>query len=367
MQGGDSRETQGEENATSSLGRRPQAHQAHHWMELLNPFEELLHRLDERVSHEIAAFDPAIAPHMSSALSSQGKRLRPVLALLSAEATGGIGSVHLDLALIVEMIHLATLVHDDIVDGALTRRGEPTAFFRWGPDVSVLLGDCLFSHALKICADLPKDVFRSVAASVCIVCTGEILQLQRRFDLKLAEEEYLRIAQMKTGELFGMPCELAATLNHASLEVCQALGEYGRLLGTAFQIYDDCLDLLGNEEETGKTLGTDLGQGRLTLPLVYLLESSNGSAVDYVASILGNGSPETRGYLLHLLYSRGALARAEATVQRLLEQSRLSLAGRVPIANADHLTRLTHVLEEEFRGLLGRQSPTTLGPPGSKP
>ncbi|WP_236027885.1 polyprenyl synthetase family protein [Candidatus Methylacidithermus pantelleriae] len=327
---------------------------AGHWTKLLVPFEAWLQALDRRVLEEISAFDPALAPQLGDTLSSHGKRLRPVVALLSAEATGGIRPAHLDLALIVEMIHLATLVHDDIVDGAVTRRGAPTAFLRWGADVSVLLGDCLFSHALKICADLPREVFRSVAASVCVVCTGEILQLQRRFDLRLGEGEYLRIAQMKTGELFAMPCQLAASLNSSPSGIQEALGEYGRLVGTAFQIYDDCLDLLGSEEETGKTLGTDLGQGRLTLPLLYLLDSPNGGAKECVLSVLGNGSPEKRSELLEFLFSHGALERAGATVQRLLEQSRNTLRCLPEKEAGDRLCHLTYLLEEEFQTLVHR-------------
>ena len=212
-------------------------------------------------------FDPAVEGYVSYACESSGKRLRPALALLAGGATGEINSSHLDLAVVLELIHAATLVHDDIMDGADKRRGQPTANAKWGNAISVLLGDCLFAHALKLSTNFPNgEISRRMASAASDVCSGEIIQTQRRFDLKLSVADYFRIIEMKTAALFAAASELGAFINEASPEIISAMKTFGLRFGTAYQIYDDCLDLAGNEENAGKTLGTDLRKGKLTLP-----------------------------------------------------------------------------------------------------
>jgi len=155
---------------------------------------------------------------------------------------------------VVELIHLATLVHDDIMDGATKRRGKPTAFAKWGAELSVLLGDCLFCHALKISSNFSDPgMARKIAEAANEVCSGEMLQTQRRFDLKLSIPEYLKIISMKTGALFRVSTELSAALNNCRPDEVLAMRNYGDYLGIAYQIYDDCLDLVATEGSTGKT------------------------------------------------------------------------------------------------------------------
>ncbi|NNM28368.1 MAG: polyprenyl synthetase family protein, partial [Akkermansiaceae bacterium] len=200
---------------------------------------------------------------------------RPALAVLVGGATGGVEDHHLQLGTILELIHMATLVHDDIIDGATTRRNVPTANAKWGEGTAVLLGDALFSHALMLSTEFDDLMLsRSIAKASRAVAQGEIIQTQRRFDLTLTQADYFKIIEMKTGELFSAAAELAAYISGAPAAVREAMGDFGMKLGAAYQIYDDCLDLIGTEEQFGKTLRTDLEKGKLTLPMLYLLEDA---------------------------------------------------------------------------------------------
>ena len=239
--------------------------------DLINPH---LYTVEERIRAQAKAFDPAVEGYISYICGAGGKRLRPALALLAAGATGKITPAHVDLAVILELIHIATLVHDDIIDGAELRRDQPSANAKWGNSISVLLGDVLFAHALKLSTNFSNsDISRRIADAAAEVCSGEIIQTQRRFDLKLTTTDYYRIIEMKTAALFSAACELGAFISEASPTIISGLKAYGTKLGVAYQIYDDILDIAGSEEETGKTLGTDLQKGKFTLPILLLLQS----------------------------------------------------------------------------------------------
>src|SRR5690348_4308531 len=235
-----------------------------------------LDTIETRIAQQAAAFDPAIEGYVVYAVGSRGKRLRPLLTLLAGGATGEINSGHVDLAVIVELIHIATLMHDDVMDEAERRRAQPTANKRWGNSLSVLLGDCLFAHALTLSTDFENaDIGRAIARTAATVCSGEMIQTQRRFDLNLTVDDYLRIVEMKTGSLFSAAAELAAVISEAEPNVIETFKNFGVQVGTAYQIYDDCVDLAGNESVTGKTLGTDLRKGKFTLPVLIFLRSAS--------------------------------------------------------------------------------------------
>jgi len=235
-----------------------------------------LQTVEQYIAKQAQAFDPAVSSYIAYACHSHGKRLRPALALLTGGATGGITPAHVDLAVVLELVHLATLVHDDIIDEAELRRDKPTANAKWGSTTSVLLGDCLFAHALSLSTRFEeRDICRSIATAASDVCTGEIIQTQRRYDWALTLEEYLQIIEKKTAAFFVMAAELAAKLNGSPAETVAACSFYGRQLGVAYQVYDDCLDIVGSEETAGKTLGTDLLKGKLTLPVLKLLKASS--------------------------------------------------------------------------------------------
>ena len=283
-----------------------------------------LYSVEERIAAQAREFDPAVEGYVAYACESSGKRLRPALALLVGGATGNIGNPHLELAVILELIHAATLVHDDIIDGADIRRGEPTANAKWGNTISVLLGDAMFAHALKLSTNFTStEIIRRIANASVDVCSGEIIQTQRRFDLKLSVPDYLRIIEMKTAMLFAAATELGAMLNEAPPEVIGAMKTFGLRLGTAYQIYDDCLDIAGNESRAGKTLGSDLRKGKLTLPILHFLQNCTDKGRAHWNGIILSG--EDIASLVEAVTKRGSLKAAIDIARSHLAEASVSL------------------------------------------
>ena len=285
-------------------------------LELINTH---LYSVEERIRQQAKEFDPAVEGYVAYACESNGKRLRPALALLAGGATGNICSSHLDLAVVLELIHAATLVHDDIMDGADKRRGQPTVNAKWGNTISVLLGDCLFAHALKLSTTFPNsEISKRIAAAASDVCSGEIVQTQRRFDLKLSIPDYYRIIEMKTAALFGAATELGAFINESSPEVISAMKIFGLKLGIAYQIYDDCLDIAGDESNAGKTLGSDLRKGKLTLPLLNLLQNTSAGERQHLSDAIVRGEPEDIEMLIAALRESGGMGLAISSAKKYL-------------------------------------------------
>lgn len=242
----------------------------------------------------------------------RGKRLRPALLLLVAQASGDVVAAHHVLGAVVEMIHTATLVHDDVLDGAAVRRHVATVNAGWGTQTSILLGDYLFTHAFHLCATLgDARACELIGEATNRTCEGELRQGLERGNLDLTESEYLAIVDAKTAELISCCCRLGALFAQASAEVVESLARFGRWLGIAFQIADDVLDLVGEESATGKSLGTDLEQQKLTLPIIHLLREGAApvkSRLEQVLTDPGNHKRETlRPYLVEsdaLVYAR---------------------------------------------------------------
>jgi len=302
-----------------------------------------------RIAQQAAAFDPALEGYVVYAVGSRGKRLRPLLALLAGGATGNISSDHVDLAVIVELIHLATLVHDDVMDEAERRRSQPTANARWGNSLSVLLGDCLFAHALTLSTNFEnKDIGRSIARTAATVCSGEMIQTQRRFDLNLTVQDYLRIVEMKTGSLFSTAAELAALISEAEPSVIETFKNFGIQIGTAYQIYDDCVDLAGSESVTGKTLGTDLRKGKFTLPVLIFLRSASEFERERCCQLVLEEKIEQMIALLKNGATNGALNESIAAGTGLIRQAQCTLDRMVSNAYADALFSLGDALCEMF-------------------
>jgi octaprenyl-diphosphate synthase len=242
------------------------------------PFELVrpeIRKVDKQIREQVEAFDPKVAPYIDYICNTSGKRIRPALAILTGGALGSITEENIKIGVVLELIHMATLVHDDIIDEATTRRKELTANAKWGNGMAVLLGDALFSHALLLATEFDDiEINRKVGRASREVCEGEVIQSQRRFDMTLTKEDYFKVISMKTGALFAAATGISANLSGADKETEQALYDYGMKLGTAYQIYDDCVDLVGSEDTIGKTLGTDLEKGKLTLPMLTLLENA---------------------------------------------------------------------------------------------
>ncbi|MDI1320311.1 MAG: polyprenyl synthetase family protein [bacterium] len=242
---------------------------------------------------QVDRFEPEIREMAAYCLDTTGKRLRPTLVFVSGWQGDGVVSDDLVRAAgVVEMVHLATLVHDDIMDRADLRRNRRTASREFGPDAAVLLGDALFSQALHIAALFPTpEVCRLVAESTRRVCSGEIMQTLRRRDINISLAEYRRMIDLKTAELFRVSCFLGARLSGHAADFAAAADRFGHHLGIAYQIYDDLVDFVGEEKHIGKTLGTDLATGKLTLPLMLLLERVPAAERAGIITALRGGQP----------------------------------------------------------------------------
>jgi octaprenyl-diphosphate synthase len=306
-----------------------------------------LEEVESRIARQAAEFDPAIEGYVTYAIGGRGKRLRPVVALLSGGASGGMTSGHVDLAVIVELIHIATLVHDDIMDEAERRRAQPTVNARWGNSLSVLLGDCLFAQALNLSTNFDNaEISRVIARAAREVCSGEIIQTQRRFDLHLAINDYLRIVEMKTGSLFAAAAELGAVLNGADLETTRALKDFGRKIGAAYQIYDDCLDIAGNETDIGKTLGTDLRKGKMTLPILMLLRSAPSDERERYCELILEEKSSAITKLLKIDAPNGALKSALDSGDESVRDAQAELHALPSNRYTDALFQLGDALRE---------------------
>ncbi len=253
---------------------------------------ELL-RVDAEISDAMKADRPEVSAMTSHVARYSGKKLRPALVLLIARSLGGPSPRHYRLGAIVELIHLATLVHDDVIDEAGMRRRDSTVNARWSNFDAVLLGDVIFARAINLLARLGDfRCLELLTKAVSTLCEGEILQNRHRQSTDVDEALYYRIIQDKTAALYSAGCELAAHIAGASPDVASACGLYGMELGTAFQITDDCLDLIGDEAVVGKSLGTDLRNGKMTLPILMLLANATGAERERAMRVISGGATE---------------------------------------------------------------------------
>ncbi len=321
--------------------------------ELLEPVAAELPRVEMALATQVNSFDPRLGSYIQYILGGSGKRLRPSLALLAGGATGGIRDEHITLAVIVELIHVATLVHDDVLDEADLRHRIQTANSRWGNEISVLLGDCLFAHALQLAAAYPTtDVCRRVSEATNTVCSGEIVQTQHRFDLNLTLDQYLNIISMKTGALFAVSCELGAILNGAAPAVVKSMYDYGANLGIAYQIYDDCLDIFGQERQAGKSLGTDMKKGKLTLPFLLLLQHVEQDNRQELGEMMLRNNQQEQQHLLRLVLGNGVMSESMAAIDKYVERARANLSALPANVYGTTLGSLTEYLSGQSRSLL---------------
>ena len=319
------------------------------WKQIIDPVEPFLEAVSRRLAKQVEAFDSNLSPYADYALNGQGKHLRPALVALTANALGNVNEEHITVAVIIEMVHLATLVHDDVMDEAEIRRGQLTVAANWGNEIAVLFGDCLFARALALAAGFPTpEICRAVALATNTVCSGEILQTQHRCDFNFTRDKYFKVLEMKTAELFALSCGLSAFLSGAPPDHRAALRAFGMAFGTAYQVYDDCLDLFGSETSGGKSLGTDLTKGKLTLPVLLVLERAEPADRARLQNLIRNWQPASLKSLGKLLAKYDALeASLEFMRDYLLQARRLLVAlppsdGRASLLSlTDHLARQT--------------------------
>ena len=252
-------------------------------------------------------------------ISAGGKRLRPALVLLSAGALGYQGTRQHELATIIEFIHTATLLHDDVVDESDLRRGRETANALFGNAASVLVGDFLYSRAFQMMVEVgDMRIMRVLSDATNIIAEGEVLQLMNCHDANVDADRYLQVIRYKTAKLFEAATQLGAIIGKANPETEAALASYGMHLGTAFQLIDDVLDYSGAEAETGKHLGDDLAEGKPTLPLIYVMHNGTTEQADCVRKAIESGGREDFSSVLAAIRATGALdytkkqAKAEA-------------------------------------------------------
>ena len=278
------------------------------WKHLFAPIAVELSAAEAVLRGELRHSDPFIDSLVKHAFRLGGKRLRPALVLLSAQATGEINDAHIKLAAVVEMIHTATLVHDDVLDEASLRRHRETINARNDNEASVLVGDYLFTHAFYLASSLDTTfAARTIGRATNIVCAGELRQIHSRGNYTLSEAEYLDIIEAKTAELCACCCRLGAHYAGAKIERVETLDRIGRNLGIAFQIADDTLDLVGDERSMGKSLGTDLAKQKLTLPVIRLLAKTPPDDRPAIIDLLRSGDRTSRCRINEQLEQTGAL------------------------------------------------------------
>jgi octaprenyl-diphosphate synthase len=312
-----------------------------------------IYALDRFLRAQIESFEPEIRPLANYCLDTSGKRLRPTLVFSSGWQGEGVVSDELvRAAAVIEMVHLATLVHDDIMDGAEIRRSRRTAAREYGADAAVLLGDALFSQALHLAATFPTtEVCRLVSESTRKVCAGEIMQTLRRRTTDISLADYERMIDLKTAELFRVSCLIGSRLAGYEPGFVAAAAVFGRHLGIAYQIYDDLVDFLGEEQRIGKTLGTDLATGKLTLPLMLLLERlPPAERAAYTAALRDGASPGlavSAGRMRELGIATGVVA----AIDRELAAAAAALAPHRHLAPVPLLHQLAGVLQAQLAAL----------------
>lgn len=249
-------------------------------------------------------------------VNSGGKRLRPQLAVLSARAMGNTSGHHIDLAAIIEFIHTATLLHDDVVDASELRRGKDTANALWGNEASVLVGDFLYSRSFEMMVEVGSmRVMEILSRATNIISEGEVLQLLNVHDADTTEERYLNVIRYKTAKLFEAACQLGAVIAGAPSEQEQAMAAYGMHLGTAFQLIDDVLDYSASSDDMGKNVGDDLAEGKPTLPLIYAMRKGSKQQSQVVREAIEQGGLERLEEVMAAVESTGAIAYTAQTAR----------------------------------------------------
>jgi octaprenyl-diphosphate synthase len=267
-----------------------------------------MREVDVVIARRLDSGVPLVAEVSRYIISAGGKRLRPALLLLICGALGYTGAQRFNLAAVVEFIHTATLLHDDVVDESTLRRGRPTANETFGNPASVLVGDFLYSRAFQMMLDSGQmRIMEILADATNVIAEGEVLQLMNMHDASLDEAAYLRVIRSKTAKLFESSARLGAVLAGAGAVVEQACADYGQALGTAFQVIDDVLDYDGNAGEMGKNLGDDLREGKATLPLIAAMQRGSADQRDLIRKAIETGGVDELNRIIAIVKQTGAL------------------------------------------------------------
>ena len=281
---------------------------------------------------------------------SGGKRLRPLLAVLAARACGYQGDRHVTLAAVVEFIHTATLLHDDVVDASELRRGQETANHLFGNEAAVLVGDFLYSRAFEMMVDVGSmRVMEILAHATNVIAEGEVMQLMNCHDPDVDEARYMEVIRSKTAKLFEAACQLGAVLGQRPLDEEQALARYGMHLGTAFQLIDDVLDYSSGSDVTGKRMGDDLAEGKPTLPLIHALREGRPEEQALIRGAIESGGREQVESVLAVIRRTGALEHARTQAEREVQLAITAVECLSPSPYRNALTGLARfAVEREY-------------------
>ncbi|HAI69952.1 MAG TPA: octaprenyl diphosphate synthase [Gammaproteobacteria bacterium] len=276
-------------------------------------------------------------------INSGGKRLRPMLLLLTARAFAYQGTYHINLAAIIEFIHTATLLHDDVVDASELRRGQETANSVWGNETSVLVGDFLYSRAFQMMVDVKNmHVMEILSNATNVIAEGEVLQLLNCHEPDTTESEYLQVIRSKTAKLFEAAAQLGAVISEQSNAYEQAMARYGTHLGTAFQLIDDVLDYSATSDEMGKNLGDDLAEGKPTLPLIYALKHGTPDQQHVLREAIAQGGKEWITQVIEAIESTDAIGYTARVARKEAEMAMSALTGLPASPYTDALMALAH-------------------------
>ncbi len=291
-------------------------------------------RVNDLIIRRLASDVPLVEKIAQYIIESGGKRLRPLLVLLSSRAVGYKADDHLKLAAVIEFLHTATLLHDDVVDTSDLRRGRSTANARWGNAPSVLVGDFLYARAFEMMVELQNlRIMDVLSHATAVIAEGEVLQLMNVKNPDVSEDRYMEVIHNKTAMLFEAASHTGALLAGADADQEQGLRDYGKHLGLAFQLVDDALDYQGNADEMGKNVGDDLAEGKATLPLIYAMGHGSPEEQQLIRQAIRKGGLDNLPAILDIVNRSGAL---EYTMAKAREQASLAAACLDTLPESDH-------------------------------
>jgi len=297
--------------------------------ELTGPIQGELDRVESAIGSALKSDNPFIQQMVDYLARTQGKRVRPALAVLAARFCGTVPSETIALGAALEMLHVATLIHDDIIDNSSIRRKQKTLNFKWGNEVSVLMGDYVFASSFYLMAkNLPKDILGILADTTNIICRGEISETGNRFNVGLTKSDYELIVREKTACLFAASCQTGASLAGGSAETVERFRRFGMGIGMAFQIIDDTLDFVGRQTKVGKPVMSDLREGKLTLPVLICLEKSSPAEKKKIKTMILRKVKTAADFkfLSLLLKKTDAISLSVARAQEWVEEAKGAIA-----------------------------------------
>jgi octaprenyl-diphosphate synthase len=323
--------------------------ESRHIREVFGPVADWLQEVDAFLQRELSQAQPMVREVAGYVFGSGGKRLRPALVLLISRMLGAGGERGVRYGAVVEFIHTATLIHDDIIDESDLRRGHPTANRRWGNQTTVLVGDWLYTRSMVLCLEFGDvEVMRMLTSATLKMTEGEILSDRVRGRLDVSEEQYMEITRRKTAELFAAACAIPALFQPTTLHLTESLLEYGRDLGLCFQLVDDLLDFTAHSSRLGKPVMADLREGRVTLPIIRILDRLDADQRAGLQSVADTGTFETisEREVLEIVRTSGVLDEVRRLASSYADRAVEHTANLPPGPERDALVLATRLLLE---------------------